>query len=216
MAYICIEGTEGVGKTTQTQRLSDWLRSQGLYVIQTKEPGTPLSPLTMKLRELMLDNKYASEMTLLAREFISQAIRSVHLQHVVSPAPRDAFIVQDRGLMSGFAYGTACGNDPVFLQSLSNRIVMENSPVVSPYRLYDLVIYLKGDPELGLQRAKTCKQEFAAGDAMEAKGAGFMQSVSSYMDSLAPEFGAKVINVDNKSVEQVFEEVLAHVSPYLI
>jgi dTMP kinase len=100
--YICFEGTEGSGKSTQTQKLVDYLRSKGYKVLQTKEPGTPLSPLTMELRKIMLDSQYESQLTMTARELISQAIRSIHLERVVIPALSEYdYIIQDRGILSG-------------------------------------------------------------------------------------------------------------------
>src|SRR5665213_3054416 len=110
--YICLEGTEGVGKTTQTQRLVDALRERGYRVLQTKEPGTNHVPLTMQLRGIMLDNQYDAILTKPAREFISQAIRSVHLERLIIPSLYEYdFIIQDRGILSGYAYGAGCGND---------------------------------------------------------------------------------------------------------
>lgn len=58
MKYICYEGTEGVGKSTQVNQLTNFLRSQGLSVLLTKEPGTPLLPETLRLRSLILDAKF--------------------------------------------------------------------------------------------------------------------------------------------------------------
>ena len=56
--YIVIEGSEGTGKGTQARIIIDYLRAKGLKVLDTKEPGTPHSPITMELRKIMLDSKY--------------------------------------------------------------------------------------------------------------------------------------------------------------
>lgn len=58
--YICFEGSEGVGKTTQVNRLVDYLVSKGFKVLLTKEPGMTHSPLTLELRKLILDAQYES------------------------------------------------------------------------------------------------------------------------------------------------------------
>ena len=127
--YICLEGIEGVGKTTQTDLLVKTLRDRGFSVLQTKEPGTPLVPLTMVLRGIMLDNQYDAQMTRPAREFISQAIRSIHLEQLIVPnLDKYDFIIQDRGVLSGYAYGTACGNSFFALQTLTEQVV-ENSDI---------------------------------------------------------------------------------------
>jgi dTMP kinase len=125
--YICIEGTEGVGKTTQTQKLVDHLRNLGYSVLQTKEPGTAHSPLTMELRNIMLNAKYEEQLTRTARELISQAIRSIHVEKVIKPAyGKYDFIVQDRGILSGLAYGEACGNDIGWLESLAQKYCIDD------------------------------------------------------------------------------------------
>lgn len=211
--YIVIEGVEGVGKTTQTQKLVDLLRSQGYTVLQTKEPGSEHSPLTMTLRGIMLDNKYDAEMTRLAREFISQAIRSIHLEKVIVPnLYKYDFIIQDRGILSGYAYGTGCGNSYGTLKYLSEQVVDSASTgdAISPYptKIYDSVVYLRGDSLKGLAKAKSAKQEFETGDAMESRGNDFITNVSKNMEDMSSRFHTVRIDVDNKNIEQVHSEIL--------
>jgi len=206
--YICFEGTEGVGKTTQTQKLVDYLRAKGYKVLQTKEPGTSHAPLTLQLRAIMLDKQYDEQLTAPARELISQAIRSIHMEKVIIPAlPEYDFIIQDRGILSGLAYGTACGNDVEMLSILANYVTQ---PALSSLvdGVYDSIIYLKGDTSAGLKKALQSKQEFAAGDAIEAKGNSFMQTVSSNMDDMSQAFNTRVVSVDGKNIEEVFSEIL--------
>lgn len=211
--YICLEGTEGVGKTTQTRKLVDTLRARGYTVLETKEPGSPHSPLTMTLRGIMLDNQYDSQMTRPAREFISQAIRSIHLEQVIVPnLYKYDFIIQDRGILSGYAYGTACGNSYGSLKNLSEQVVdsAATADALSSYptKIYDSVVYLKGDSLKGLAKAKAAKQEFAAGDAMESKGNDFMTQVSFNMDYMSETFNTVRIDVDGKSIEDVHAEIM--------
>jgi dTMP kinase len=212
--YIVIEGVEGVGKTTQTQKLVDLLRSQGYTVLQTKEPGSEHSPLTMTLRGIMLDNKYDAEMTRPAREFISQAIRSIHLEKVIVPnLYKYDFIIQDRGILSGYAYGKGCGNSWKDLYSMACQNVDsadEGHDVFSlrPELIYDKVIYLRGNALSGLAKAKSAKQEFETGDAMESRGNDFITNVSKNMEDMSSRFHTVRIDVDNKNIEQVHSEIL--------
>src|SRR5581483_4275223 len=205
--YICFEGTEGVGKTTQTQKLVDYLRGKGYSVLQTKEPGTPLCPLTMQLRAIMLDKQYDDVLTAPARELISQAIRSIHLERVVYPALNEYdFIVQDRGIVSGIAYGTACGNDDEVIEMLVDFVVPRD--MINHDALYDKIIYLRGNASRGLKVAKAAKQEYAAGDAMESRGETFINQASRNMDRACDAMNATVIEVDGKNIEQVFSDIL--------
>jgi dTMP kinase len=205
--YICFEGTEGVGKTTQTQKLVDYLTGQGFKVLQTKEPGTPHLPITMELRKIMLDKQFDSSLTPIAREYISQAIRSIHMDKLVVPSLCDYdFIIQDRGVLSGFAYGSACGNDVNMLTALCHNIGGDRYSIG---KLYDKIIYLRGDVKKGLNVAKTSKQEFKDGDAMEAKGDNFMLQVQANMDTMSTNYSTSTIDVGDKDIDTVFNEILS-------
>ena len=209
--YICLEGTEGVGKTTQTKKLVEYLRSKGNVVLETKEPGTVHSPLTMTLRGIMLDNQYDKELTMAGREFISQAIRSIHLERVIKPAleANVDFIIQDRGILSGMAYGTGCGNPPQFLATLSQYIVHTSGiEVAHPGHLYSDVVVLTGNVGSNTARALASKQEFETGDAMESRGNDFLTNVSDNMRDMSVMFNSKTVNVDGKSIDEVFADIL--------
>lgn len=206
--YICFEGTEGVGKTTQTQKLVDYLRAKGFKVLQTKEPGTSHAPVTMDLRNLMLNAKYDAELTRSSRELISQAIRSIHIEKVIVPALQEYdFIIQDRGILSGLAYGIACGNQQTWLEDLAEKICWESTGKQFD-NLYDSVVYLTGDVKIGLDKAQTSKQEFEAGDAIEMKGLTFMEQVSKEFKFHSKHFNTKTIAVDGKSIDDVFSNIL--------
>lgn len=212
--YICVEGTDGVGKTTQVKKLVSTLRSRGYKVLETKEPGTDHLPITKMLRGIMLDNSHDEQLTMLSRELISQAIRSIHLEKLVIPSlDQYDFIVQDRGMLSCLAYGVACGNDESFLDyissynlSLASRDTRHSSLTLES--LYDLVVYLRGNPDKSLDRAKSLNSEFGSGDAMESRGHSFMREVASIMERMLPRFNSVVLDVDCKTAEQVHSEVL--------
>lgn len=212
--YICLEGTEGVGKTTQTKKLVESLRARGYRVLQTKEPGIDLIPLTMTLRGIMLDNQYDAVLTKPAREFISQAIRSVHLERLIVPSLYEYdFIVQDRGILSGYAYGTACGNTfesvhSMAIQNIDSANENKDALPMVPEHIYDHVVYLRGDVKKNLQKAFSSKQEFETGDAMESRGSTFLDTVSKNMDMMSLRFKTVRIDVDEKSIEEVHNEIL--------
>lgn len=208
--YLCLEGTEGSGKTTHTAKLVKHLTEKGFKVLQTKEPGTPLAPLTMELRGVMLDAKYDSQLTIPARELISQAIRSIHIEKVIIPALSEFdYIIQDRGILSGMAYGHTCGNSHWFLSQLAAEVTRPTG--IPWHELYDKVIYLQNDVSKGLARAIASKQEFAAGDAMEAKGDQFMLKVASDMNEMVQAFPHCIINMEGKTVEENFTEILRNI-----
>lgn len=207
--YICLEGTEGTGKTTQTQLLTDHLRNKGFKVLQTKEPGTPALPLTMLQRGIMLDNKWEEEITDLSREFISQSIRSIHLEKLVYPGDEEYdFIVQDRGIFTGYAYANACGFSFDLLRVLAQAVVGKNQ---TPNGLYSDIVYLTGDTEKGLKRALSSKQEFETGDAMESRGNSFLRRVADNMDMMVRDSwfdNIVTVPMEGKDIDGVFQDIL--------
>jgi dTMP kinase len=209
--YIVIEGVDGVGKTTQCNLLVTYLRNLGYKVLQTKEPGSEHAPLTMELRNIMLNAKYDDSLTVAARELISQAIRSIHLEKVIIPAKNEYdFIIQDRSILSGLAYGQACGNDLDWIINMSNIIVKNADKAFDgqPTLLYDKIIILSGNIQNSLNKAIKAKQEFTHGDAIENKGASFMESVGINMLNYSTFFNARHINVDGKNIDEVFSEII--------
>ena len=50
--FITIEGTEGVGKTTNIEFIQSWLEAKNLAFVCTREPGG--TPLAEQIRELLL------------------------------------------------------------------------------------------------------------------------------------------------------------------
>lgn len=174
-AYICVEGGEGSYKSTTVAAMEQYYTQLGLRVLTTKEPGTAHLPTTMKLRELMLSNEYTHDMTVMSRELISQAIRSIHMKKLIEPAMasgRYDVIIQDRGVLSGIIYAMACGVDIDCLVGLQTMI-WADAPV-----MYDNVITLINNND-GLSIAQGAKVEFKTGDAMESMGVKFHEIVNS-------------------------------------
>lgn len=219
--YICIEGIEGMGKTTQVELLCEWLRQKygKERIVQTGEPGTKLSPISMDFRNMMLNQEWGSKMNPLSREYIGQAARSQIYHDVIIPSLKQGkIIVSDRGILSGLAYGVSCGNnmdDLCLLKTLTTKSLREVRPNLP---IYDLILLLKGNAKEGLQRAKTSKREFKKGDFIEDKGIEFMAKVQEEMIHLIDSFEtpALVINIENKTILQVHQEITELINFYYI
>lgn len=99
--FVVLEGGEGVGKTTQWERLSLVLRAAGHDVVALREPGgTAAGDL---LREVLLDP--ASELTAESEALLFAASRAQLVRTVIAPAlARDAIVLVDRFLLSTYAY----------------------------------------------------------------------------------------------------------------
>ena len=82
-AFITLEGTEGVGKSTALAYIQAYLTEHYVPFITTREPGG--TPLAEKIRHLLLtkDNEKMAHHTELLLMF---AARAQHLEQVIKPA----------------------------------------------------------------------------------------------------------------------------------
>lgn len=196
--YIVFEGGEGTYKTTTAKMVVQRLQNAGFNVLHTKEPGTSHLPLTMKLREIMLSNEYDTQLSPYAREFISQAIRQIHLEKLIRPAYASDeydFIIQDRGILSGLIYAEACG---IKNSKQLTPFALGQSGIVDSYHLYDTTIIFTRN-EHSLDVALNAKSEFEGGDAMESRGDAFHSLVNEKFKTPINTFSKNVysINVDS-------------------
>jgi dTMP kinase len=101
--FLCFEGGDGSGKSTQLSAIADWLRGRGHDVVATREPGGTL--LGGKLREIVLDARHAGAVSPRAETLIYAADRADHVERVIRPAlERGAVVLTDRYVVSSLAY----------------------------------------------------------------------------------------------------------------
>ncbi|MEE9434081.1 MAG: dTMP kinase [Sphingorhabdus sp.] len=100
--FISIEGGEGVGKTTQISALAEALRSKGLDVIITREPGGTEG--AEAVRQLILGGS-AERWEARAEALLFAAARSDHVERLILPALESGkWVISDRFLDSSRAY----------------------------------------------------------------------------------------------------------------
>ncbi len=100
--FITFEGVEGSGKSTQIRLAADTLRSRGLEVTVTREPGG--TTIGDALRSVLLDPAHDA-MSPLAELLMIHAARAQHLEEVIRPALENHRIVLcDRFEDSTLAY----------------------------------------------------------------------------------------------------------------
>lgn len=220
--YICIEGTDGVGKTTQVNLLHSRMNNLKIDNIVTNEPGSRLCPLTMQLRSIILDAKWNDLMPDIARDYLFQACRSINLEKVVYPALNEGkHVISDRGALSGICYETAIGLKLETLLDLFH-ITVDNfcqGLKRTHLNIYDIIIVLEGNPKASLIRASE-KKEFIAGDNMEMRGDSFMEKVQQNMKEAIDKKLFKCpmisINVEDKSIQEVNNEIWDTLKKYNI
>jgi dTMP kinase len=105
--FISLEGGEGAGKSTQADALADALKSRGIDVLATREPGG--SEGAERIRELLLwgaEDRWEIE----AEALLFAAARADHVSRVIRPALEDGrWVICDRFLDSSLAYQGGAG-----------------------------------------------------------------------------------------------------------
>jgi dTMP kinase len=105
--FITLEGGEGVGKSTQVRALAEALKSRGIAVLVTREPGG--SEGAEAIRELLLsgdDDRWSPE----AEALLFAAARADHLHKAIRPAlEAGQWVVSDRFVDSSLAYQGGAG-----------------------------------------------------------------------------------------------------------
>jgi dTMP kinase len=215
--FITFEGGEGVGKSTQIERLRKRLEKRGVPVVETREPGG--SEKAEAIRKAVLSGA-GKRLGPLAEALLFSAARVDHLEQTIRPAlRRGAFVLCDRFADSTRAYqGLNGGVDPKTIEGLERIVVAETRP--------DLTVILDLPPQIGLKRARLRRQERAEGpDRFEAEDIDFHELLrQAFIDiALAEPRRCVVIDASGepdgieelvwKAVERRFGDDIAAASP---
>lgn len=196
--FVVLEGGDGSGKSTQRDRLVEWLREQGIRdVVATREPGG--SPLGAELRRLVLDGGAVDART---EALLMAADRAEHVAKVIRPAlERGAWVVSDRFVPSSLVYqGVVRGLGVDAVAALSDFATAGLTP--------DLVLLLDVDEAVADARRAS------ESDRLEREGAAFHDRVRTAYRDLAGRFGWMVVDGSGE-VARVTDRVVAAVAPLL-
>jgi len=143
--FITFEGGEGTGKSTHAALLAQRLRSFGIAVVLTREPGG--SPGAEIIRHVLLSGA-AKPFGAHAEAILFAAARDDHVRNTILPGlERGRWVISDRFTDSTHVYQGTIGNvDPNLIQGLERVTVGDLKP--------DITFVLDVPAEIGLARAK--------------------------------------------------------------
>jgi dTMP kinase len=187
---IAFEGGEGSGKSTQAERLAEWLRQRGATVTVTHEPGA--TEFGARLRHILLDPA-DGELTSRAEALLFAADRAQHVDTVIRPAlDRGDVVITDRYVDSSLAY-----------QGAGRALALEDVRRLSRWATGglepDLTVLLDVDPELGLDRARSRAEADAAEplDRLDRESLEFHRRVRQAFRALADAGPDRYVVVDS-------------------
>ncbi|HQR54838.1 MAG TPA: dTMP kinase [Burkholderiaceae bacterium] len=192
--FITFEGIDGAGKSTQIQVVADVLRSRGIEVVITREPGG--TPLAEALRNLVLNEPMdPSTETLLLF-----AARSDHLERVLRPAlAAGRWVLCDRFTDATYAYQAGGRGVPVDkIATLEQWVHPDTQP--------DLTLLFDLPPEIAAQRLAQAR----AADRFESEQLGFFGAVRSQYLERAAAFPARFFVVDSTASPDEIRHLLTN------
>ncbi|WP_439510805.1 dTMP kinase [Marinimicrobium koreense] len=193
--FITVEGTEGVGKSTNLNFIQQWLEGQGHRVLVTREPGG--TPLAEELRSLLLAPRDET-VDPMAELLMVFAARAQHLEQVIKPAlAAGTWVLCDRFTDSTYAYqGGGRGFDQGVIAQLETLVQGELRP--------DLTVILDIDVEKGLARAS----QRSVPDRFEGEAVAFFERVRAVYHELAARAPNRYAVVDaGQPLEQVQQSI---------
>ena len=148
--FITLEGSEGVGKSTNSKLIESLLREHGVDVVATREPGG--TSFAEDLRGVLLARR-AEAVSALAELLVVFAARAQHLERVIRPAlAAGRWVVCDRFTDATYAYqGGGRGVAEADI-ALLERLV---HPDLQP----DLTLYLDLPVDVGLARVDAAQRD---------------------------------------------------------
>lgn len=141
--FVCFEGGEGSGKSTQSKLLSDGLVAEGYAVRLTFEPGD--TAVGKEVRRIVLSPE-TGDLDDRTEALLYAADKAEHVETVVLPAlARGEVVITDRYVDSALAYqGVGRGLDPAELEHVARWATGDLRP--------HLTVVLDLEPEAGLGR----------------------------------------------------------------
>ena len=203
---IAIEGTDGVGRSTQITLLREWLEVQGYGVIET---GWTRSELMQPTIELAKSSNTLNKLTfvlLYATDFADR------LEKEIIPALKAGFIVlSDRYIYTAMARAGVRGVDRTWIRNLYGF-------AIAPH----LVFYLKIDEKTLIRRVLQARgmdywesgMDMKLGDDIYESFRAYQKALLKEYGSMSDEFGFRVLDARRK-VDVIQDELRRQIGAFL-
>ena len=201
--FISFEGVDGSGKSTQIQRLADFLRSLRFDIVVTREPGGSVGG--EEIRKLLLQgdvDRWSAETEIL----LFTAARRDHLERIILPAMKNGqIVICDRFTDSTRMYQGMRGPKLKNLVDMLDKEVIGHDP--------DLTILIDIDPEIGLRRAKSRE---TVEERFEDFGLELQKKMRKGFLNLSKQFSNRISVIDgHQSEDNVSKEICSLVKAKL-
>jgi dTMP kinase len=203
---IAIEGTDGVGRSTQITLLREWLEVQGYGVIETGWTRSELMQPTIDLAKSSNTLNKLTFVLLYATDFADR------LEKEIIPALKAGFVVlSDRYIYTAMARAGIRGVDRTWIRNLYGF-------AIAPH----LVFYLKIDEKTLIRRVLQARgmdywesgMDMKLGDDIYESFRAYQKALLKEYASMSDEFGFRVLDARRK-VEVIQDELRRQIGAFL-
>jgi dTMP kinase len=203
---IAIEGTDGVGRSTQIQLLREWLEVKGYGVVETGWTRSTLMQPTIELAKASNTLNKLTFVLLYATDFADR------LEKEIIPALKAGFIVlSDRYMFTALARAGVRGTDRQWLRSLYGF-------AIAPH----LVFYLKVDVDTLIGRVLGSRgmdfwesgMDMKSGDDIYDSFRAYQNKLLREYSSMADEFHFRTIDA-RRTIDHIQDELRKQVGAFL-
>jgi dTMP kinase len=203
---IAVEGTDGVGRSTQIALLREWLEVQGYGVIETGWTRSELMQPTIDLAKSSNTLNKLTFVLLYATDFADR------LEKEIIPALKAGFIVlSDRYIFTALARAGVRGVDRAWIRNLYGF-------AIAPH----LVFYLRIDEKTLIRRVLQARgmdywesgMDLKLGDDIYESFRAYQRVLLKEYASMADEFGFRVLDARRK-VEVIQDELRRQIAAFL-
>jgi len=198
--FVCFEGGEGSGKSTQARLLQQRLEEQGYAVRLTFEPGD--TPVGKEMRRIVLSPETGT-LSHRTEALLYAADKAEHVDTVVQPAlDRGEVVITDRYVDTTLAY-----------QGAGRELVVSEVEAVARWATHGLrphlTVVLDVDPREGLGR-------FEGRDRIEAESLDFHERArQSFLDLAAADPDHYLVLDARAAVEDIAAAIDERLAPLL-
>lgn len=191
--FITMEGPDGAGKSTQIEKLKDYLSNKGYDIILCREPGG--TAISEAIRNVILNREF-TEMGHMTELLLYASARAQLVHEVIRPALlEDKIVICDRFVDSSAVYqGIARGMGTELVYEVNRYAIGDTIP--------DVTILLDITGKDGISR----KKKQAQLDRMEMEASSFHEKVSSGYRMLAKEHPDRIHTIDGTQTIDVIHD----------
>jgi dTMP kinase len=203
---VAIEGTDGVGRSTQIRLLREWLEIQGYGVVQTGWTRSELMQPTIELAKASNTLNKLTFQLLYATDFADR------LEKEIIPALKAGFIVlSDRYIYTAMARAGVRGVDRTWIRNLYGF-------AIAPH----LVFYLRIDEKTLIRRVLQSRgmdywesgMDMKLGDDIYESFRAYQRSLLKEYASMADEFNFRVLDAKRK-IDVIQDELRRQIGAFL-